>query len=399
MRGRVGTRALLAALVMCVQPLTGQTSVRPADPPLPDDHGEENASGPDAGASPDGTARSPRGFYFYRPEAHYGSYGQFSPLSVSINRGFSTLVWQTSENRLSFIDWRAGLASVGDAVTDPLAAIRRRGGWWAFFKTEFGPFDSDVRTWAFASNFAGHVVAGGISYRGLAEWYAAHGMPASRILGGLTVMGSILINEVIEGREGGPGQASTVADLYIFEPLGIALFSFDGVARFFAETLHAADWSPLASFTFPDGRVQNVGQLMSYRVPFPGSADTEFLVLIGQGNEFGVLRDLGGKYGLGAGVGFTAASRLVDERARERLDARLAGGLYLTRSGGLLASLRFARGTHSLARLNLYPGLLPGGFHDLGGWLEVNRDGSFSLGLAFQHLPGLGLGYDVIPAR
>jgi hypothetical protein len=334
--------------------------------------------------------RVEREYVFYRPEIRYGTARQFSPLSVVLNRGFSTLVWQSAERRPLHMKWRNGWGVVWGSLSDPGAAIERRGGWNVWLRDELAPFSWDPWGWMFASNYAGHTVAGGITYRMLSEWYDDHGVPAPRVFAGATVMGSILVNEAIEGQKGGPGAPSTVADVYLFEPLGIAAFSIDAIARLFSTYLHAADWSPQATVTFPDLQIENVAQVMSYHFALPFVRRLDFLALVGQGSQFGGLYDLDPQYSVGASMGFVAQSRVVDDTDREHVAARLAGGLYLARHNSLLASLQLSRGTDIRGQVSVYPGV----FGDLGGWATWRRDGQFSVGLTALPIPGLGLGYD-----
>src|SRR6185503_10245127 len=189
---------------------------------------QENGGSPEPAAPPpaarDVELDGPR-YYFYRPDTPYGSAGQFSPLNVLATRGFSTLSWSSSERHLFRIPWGNGWSNVWDALAHPDAAVQRNGGWGHFIRQELGPVSWNVWEWAFAPNYSGHLVAGGITYRELAEWYDAHGAPAPRVLGAASAMATILVNEAIESREGDEGYASSMSDVYFFEPLGIALFS------------------------------------------------------------------------------------------------------------------------------------------------------------------------------
>ena len=276
------------------------------------------------------------------------------------------------------------------ALSNPKGAIDRRGGFGTWMRDEMGPVSWDPWGWMFASNWAGHTVAGGITYRMLSEWYQDHRVPAPKVFAAATTMGSIFINEAIEGQKGGPGSSTTVADVYFFEPLGIGLFSIDAVAKFFSVHLHADDWSPQASVTLPDLQLENVAQVVSYHVPLPFVQRLDFLALIGQGSQMGFLYDLDPAYSLGAATGFVALSRVADLEDREHLTARLSGGLYLARHNSLLASANLYRGSEVKAELNLYPGVVG----DLGGWMTWRQDGRFSLGLTALPLPGIGLGYN-----
>jgi hypothetical protein len=333
-------------------------------------------------------------YYFYRPDVPYGSAGQFSPLSVLATRGFSTLSWSSSERHPLRIDWGSGWANVWDALAHPNATVQRAGGWADFAWQELGPVGWNVWEWAFAPNYAGHLVAGGITYRALTEWYDARGAPSPRVLGAATAMATILVNEAIESRNGTAGYASTTSDVYFFEPLGIALFSLDGVAGFFANTLHAEDWSPLASLTLPKLQLLNNSQLHSFHIGLPFVERADLLFVTGQGSQAGVLYDVAPEYSLGVAGGFTASSQLLSDTSQESLIAKAGGGLYLARRNSLLANLNVFRGGETLAVLNLYPGVLGGPVRDLGMWAMLNRGGDFSLGFSFRPMLGIGLGYD-----
>jgi hypothetical protein len=358
-------------------------------PPVRAQNGDPEAAR-DSAAVPAGAPR----YYFYQSELPYGSTGQFSPLNVLATRGFSTLSWSSAERHPLRIEWGTGWASVWDALTHPDAAVRRNGGWGHFLQQEFGPIGWNAWAWAFAPNYAGHLVAGGITYRALSEWYDAHGAPLPRVLGGASTMAIILVNEAIESRDGTEGYASTMSDVYFFEPLGIALFSLDGVAAFFADKLHAEDWSPLASLTLPKLQLLNNPQQHSFHFGLPLIERADLLFVTGQGSQVGVLYDLGPEYSLGVAGGFTANGQLITASSEESLIAKAGAGLYLTRKGSLLVNLNAFRGGETIALLNVYPGALGGRFGDLGTWAMLNRGGDFSVGVAFRPMLGIGLGWD-----
>ena len=337
-------------------------------------------------------------YIFLRPHIDYGSAALFGPVQVGLNRAFSTTVWAGAERRLGSVEWQDGFHTVWDALSHPGAAIERAGGFGTWLKRETLP-GSSVWTWSFAPNIAGHLVAGGISYRHLAEWMEFRGVPAPRLVAAGFSWASDFINEVMEAANaspGSPGHATTVADLYIFDPLGMLIFEIDALARFFSGTLRAADWSPQASITLPDGRVQNVAQVMSYKVPLPFNERLRALFLVGQGTQVGVIYQRDDGYALGGAIGFAASARhVVPGIASERIDAEISGGLYLSRNNSLLGSLVLANATSTALQINLYPGLAPGPLEDLGVWFSIGRGRESSFGLSFGMPWGVALGYDV----
>ena len=338
-------------------------------------------------------------YIFLRPHIDYGSEALFGPVQVGLNRAFSTTVWVGAERRLGSVDWAGGFNTVWDAMSHPGAAIERAGGFGTWLKRETLP-GSSVWTWSFAPNIAGHLIAGGISYRHLAEWMEFRGVPAPRLVAAGFSLAIMFANEVVETANSSPrspGHATTVADLYFFDPLGILIFEIDALAQFFSGALQVADWSPQASVTLPDGRVQNVSQVMSYKVPIPFSEHLRALFLVGQGTQVGVTYQRDDGYALGGAMGFAAAWRqVVPGTASERLFAEFAGGLYFSRNNSLLGSLVLANATSTALQVNLYPGLVPGLLANLGVWASIGRGRESSFGLSFGMPWGVGLGYDVV---
>src|SRR5688572_27737906 len=113
-----------------------------------------------------GQERAPE-YFFYRPGQEFGSTTQFGPVSAVVNRGFSTIVWAASERRPHRIDWEKGWTNVWESLTHPARVTQSQGGVVDFMLGEFGP-KGGIWEWAFASNYMGHVIGGGITYRGLA---------------------------------------------------------------------------------------------------------------------------------------------------------------------------------------------------------------------------------------
>lgn len=334
-------------------------------------------------------------FLFYRPDIRFGSAAASGPLNILFNRGLSIMHFRDVERGLPDTEWGRGWTNVRDALIHPGAAIERRGGWGAWLRDEWVPTDLQIWSWAWAPNYAGHIVAGGITYRYLDEWAAAHGVPKPRLSAAVFLWGTMLLNEVIENQHISQGSAGTVADLLIFDPLGMLVFRIDGVASFFSETLRAADWSPIVAVTLPDLRVQNVSQSMAYKVPLPFVDRLRLLFFVGQGSQTGLTYEVGGGLSVSATVGFDGTRRVLDPvTLEERIEPEPAGGLFLDRDDSLLASLVFSRAAQDLLRANLYPGVLPGRLTALGLWLTVTEAHQLSLGIGTRRTLGLGFGFE-----
>jgi hypothetical protein len=334
-------------------------------------------------------------YLLYRPTIRFGSEASGGPLNVVLNRGLSVMHFRGVERSLADTDWGTGFDNVLDALVHPGEAVERSGGWRSWIAREFFPSDLKVWSWAWAPNYAGHIVAGGLTHRYLEEWLDAHGTPLPAFTAATVLMGTMVLNEVIENQDIDGGSAGTVADLYIFDPLGILLFRIDAIARFFSETLRAADWSPQASLTLPRGRVENVSQSIAYKVPLPFDHRLRLLLYVGQGSQTGLTWDMGDGLSIGATVGFEGNVRIIDPvTLEERIEPKPTGSLFLDRDDSLLASLVVSRDAQSVVMANLYPGVLPGPFAELGLWLTVSHEGEVAFGIGTRRTLGLGLGVD-----
>ena len=333
-------------------------------------------------------------YIFYRPDVDFGSASVMGPLNVFFNRGFSVLHFRDQPRGFRQLQWGTGFASVRDALTHPGAAIERIGGLGPWLKREFFP-SAKMWEWAWAPNFGGHIIAGGITTRYLEEWFEANGVPMPALSAAVYMMGTMVVNETLEHQRATVGSAGTVADLLIFDPLGILLFRIDGLARFFQRELHAADWSPQAAVTFPSVGMQNVSQVMAYKVPLPFLERTRLLILLGQLGLTGVSYRLDNGLSFGVTGGIDGDVRIVDlDTGLERIRPQPAGGLYVDRDDSLLASVVLAPRAFNRIKVNVYPGVLPGRLGSLGLWATVAQGGEFSFGLSSRSTLGLGTGVD-----
>jgi len=133
-------------------------------------------------------------YLLYRPEIHFGSAASGGPLNVLFNRGLSVMHFKGVERSLFETNWSNGFANVWDALAHPVEAIERGGGWGAWFKREFFPSNLSVWSWAWAPNYGGHIIAGGLTYRYLEEWFTAHGTPLPALSAATLLMGTMVVN-------------------------------------------------------------------------------------------------------------------------------------------------------------------------------------------------------------
>ena len=79
-----------------------------------------------------------------------------------------------------------------------------------------------------------------------------------------------LLNEVVENDAYQGTNVDPIADLLVFDPLGMLLFESDRVSRFFSEKLHLRDWSTLPAYDPVHRTIENNSDNYSIKVRIPG---------------------------------------------------------------------------------------------------------------------------------
>src|SRR5207253_2915020 len=206
---------------------------------------------------------------------------------------------------------------------------------------------------------------GGLTMRTLDEWYRAHRVPLPRVMAVATTYAASALNEMTEQPDAGP-TAGGIADLVIFDVAGVALFHWDQPTRFLVEHWHAADWSSQASFTFPNGELQNNGQYVTLKIPV-GLGRNRFFVRGGLGAQFGVTRALNAQHSVSIGLGGDTEVRRVDSTGHETIEFVPAAGVYYDRNNSLLWSVSMSY-LENMLSVNVYPNVVPRVPRDLGMW-------------------------------
>jgi hypothetical protein len=324
---------------------------------------------------------------FYR-DVTYGNLSSMGPFDVMLNKGFAVAQFQNRSRKI--FDYDYGTRHVWDALTDPLGAIRRHGGWGTFVRKELLPLELDPTEWKWAPNYFGHVMEGGITFRRLAEWYQARGVPGSVLLAAATTYGAALMNESYSHPGYRRGTPATVADLLFFDPLGMILFSRDDVSRFFADRLGATVWTGQAAVT-PSGELVNNGNNLILKLPSP-FAGTSTFVRTGLAFTVGLTFHGADDLDLSVAFGVEGEQQKVDpDTGEETPTVGWGGGVYWDRGGSLLASVVVSQVRHRFVTVNVYPGVVPAWGGRLGGWLLVRRGGSLRFGISLRRALGLGI--------
>jgi hypothetical protein len=329
-------------------------------------------------------------YYFFRPVS-FGSDAMFNPVSLIANGGFDELQMYGCSNTLSDINWKRSAANVWFNITAPLPQINRYG-WKKFVDQEILPTGFTPRNAQYFPNYTLHMIGGGMEYRKITEWYDYYGYPMPWACGAVTVMFYHYINEIIENGNSDAlySNVDPIADLLIFDPLGILLFSFDGVADFFSTNFSLNDWSQQSAFSFRPTGVRNTGQNFVAKYPISSSRKISVIYHFGSFGILGLSFKTNEEESISFGAGVSSKVAYNSNPAGPFTPAIIVGplcGIYWDRDNSLLASLVVADSFADVVRASVYPGVFFLGRISPGVFCSVGRNGEFTAGLTASFLP------------
>ncbi len=314
--------------------------------------------------------------YFYYQGIPYGSQATISPAAAVLHSGYYSFQIDNRPDVPFDLAYEAGLANVLANLANPFAAIGDYG-WGRFFTTEVLPNPSkEGAQWV--PNYFGHILGEGLVYRVTFEWYRYHGVANARLLAILSTLTGAMLNEVVEnGTYDGPN-VDPIADFYLFNPLGILVFSSESAARFFARDLGLAYWPQQAALDPVSGALHNTGYRTVFRV-HPFRWRLGLFASYGNQGLAGLSYRLSWRDRLTVGAGIAARELLEvdtgDPGRQLTADVGPAFGVFFDRNNSLLASLIATPEKLDKIVLNVYPGILgPRGFRPgfTVGWHEAD---------------------------
>jgi hypothetical protein len=330
-------------------------------------------------------------YYFYH-SLPYGSESTFNPISLIVNGGFDELQAYEYSHSLSQIPWKNGGRNVWLNITAPLPQINKYG-WNRFIENEIIPTSLNTEHAQYFPNYTLHLIGGGMTYRKIFEWYDAHGYPLPRILGALTTMSYHYINEIIENGDSKVfcSNVDPIADLLVFDPLGIILFNFDGIAEFFSEKLSLNDWSMQPAVTLYPLTFRNIGQNFVMKYPITSSGKTSLMYHFGIFGTLGLSFKTNDEEAISFGVGVMSKRvYTVDTRNGSVTKSIVVGpiaGVYWDRNNSLLASFVASDSFYEIVRLNIYPGIIKIFSVSPGIFASVGERGKCTFGMSLSVLP------------
>jgi hypothetical protein len=327
-----------------------------------------------------------RPYYFYHGR-EFGSEATFTPLTKLLQGGFYILDTDNRSNNPFIIKYEIGLSNVTWNLSHPFDAIEDYG-FGRFLSTEVFP-NPRRRTAQWVPNYFGHILGEGMTFRATEEWYRYHGFRHETALALATTLVETMLNEVVENGAYRGTNVDPIADIYLFNPLGILLFRSDKVASFFSRTLHMAYWPRQLMLDPFSGTLENVGHDFVFK--YPVSRAVALFGSYGTHSLAGLTFRQSQSHNLSI-AGGVMAKELVDaapDLPSRSLTATIvpAVGIYYDRENSLLFSIVIAPRKDDNMSVNLYPGVFRVAGISPGIALAFGGQRGLSLGVDLRGLP------------
>ncbi len=294
------------------------------------------------------------------------------------------------------MEYHTGWENVWMNILHPVREINTFG-WKKFISTEIAPTNLKPKSAQYIPNYQDHLIGSGMQYRAMREWYAHHRFPCNRLFAFGTMAALHLLNEVVENNGYRGTNVDPIADLLVFDPLGMLLFESDRVSRFFSQTLNLRDWSTLPAFDPIHRSLENHSDNFSMKWRIPKQRTWGVFYNFGLNGMLGMSYTREDSSCFSAGIGIMAKDRKKVEPEKDNLfltvDLVWNMGFFYDRNGSLMASLLLSGSRAYKAKINVFPGVIrfagvsPGFFFAVGQKNECIFGAfvrSIPLGLAFR---------------
>jgi hypothetical protein len=324
-------------------------------------------------------------YYFYRGY-DYGSESLVNPINIIVNGGFGIFQLAGRNNSLIDLDYTTGFDNLKYSLTHPFELIGDQG-WSDFLISETVPISINRNNAQYWPNYTQHLIGGGMSYRLMYEWFDYHDFGHPKTYAVTTIFAYHFLNEVVESSGYGRPSTDPIADLYLFDPLSIVLFSNDKVCNFFSKTLNMAEWPYQPMIDPTDGTIANTGQNFVMKWKLPRSDKWSLFYHMGTHAELGLSRHLENDRCVSFGAGMKADNLIEVDEHSNTVNLALSGGIFYDRNNSLMASLLLAKSKDYKVRLNLYPGLVKFWGIKPGIFVGTDREDNLSFGINLSSIP------------
>ncbi len=334
-------------------------------------------------------------YFYYHPGQDYGTESVFNPGTVILNGTFDILRNGAHSKLLLEQPYELGMRNVWNNITHPIANIRQYG-WKPFISEEIFPLHLNKNQVRYLPNYMHHVLGSGMLYAKMAEWYDAHGTPYPHVASALTSYVYHFMNEALENGSYQGSNTDPIADLLIFDPLGIIVFSFNAVNRFFSKDVLLEDWSLQPVYNPWSGKLDNAGQqfVLKYKLPWfeQWSVFTYWGINGISGLSYSAKNGLNYSFGIGKVVNRLNPKLLRNSRyVTPDLDGAL--GFFIDRKQALLTSVIISGPRLYNIRINTFPGLFSIGPFKPGLYVGFGEWDHFIFGISLAHFPmGISVG-------
>ncbi len=328
-------------------------------------------------------------FYFYHGKS-YGSEAIFNPLTVIINGGFGIVQISNRSNSLRTINFKNGFKNVTYNLSHSQNTISKFG-WKKFLLQEIIPTSIRLKNAQYYPNYKLHLVGGGFTYRAFIDWYRWYNYPYPKLWALTSWFSYHFLNEIVENNNYVGPNIDPISDMYIFNTAGLILFSFDTVARFFANSLNMRDWSFMPGYDPLLNTIENNGQNFVIKVKLPFFKRWSYFNHWGVNGMFGLSyrHDDGNSYSIAGGVVAKDLVEIDNNSGVRELTATLVwtAGFFYDRNNSLLTSLIFSGTKGYKVRLNVYSGVLRFGKISPGFFINLRKDNQFVTGIHMNFFP------------
>jgi len=330
--------------------------------------------------------------YFFYHALPYGTQANYNPLNVIINGGYGILqIPQSISSEYGrkildypYVEWGN---NVWQTVGHPIRTISEFG-WRRFITTELYPLTLNMQGNQWVPNYFLHIIGGGLHFRATEEWFRFHGFSAPRMWSIGTMVVYHALSEIVENHGNEDLTVDHLADLLIFDPVGMVLFANDGVCRFFSEKLNLAEWSMQPAMNLANGNLENMGQFYVAKYPVTSNRKWSLMVHFGLHGMAGVSRQLSEGHSLSLTGGFLVEDLVEIEPGGGERTLRgvltWRAGIFYDLNNSLLASLMVSNVTENRVRLNIYPGFLRLGAFNPGFFLSGDKEWVVGVYISFM---------------
>lgn len=319
---------------------------------------------------------------FYR-NLSWGTESQFNPASMIVNEGLDIGQLRTHGGSTRLVPSSTNFRRLNATLSHPLTSIHRSIGTETFLRTEVIPSSLEKGRAQWVPNYQLHLLGGGLLNARLEEWYVAHGYQNPKTAAFLTSMTAAYLNEAQE-IEGYPDDYATdpVADLYLFDLAGIAVFQSRAVREFFHSQVEWMNWPLQPSIWASDMKVRQAGQYHAFRIHGPWSSNWSLFYHVGLGNIGGLSRRMDHDHHVSVGAGYYALHLVPSGDGQSSVVLAPKLGVFWDREGSLLASVFWNSQSQERFTVSMHPGAL--GKVPFGGWLAFGGERGLGMGLTME---------------